>query len=288
MQSLRAFGILFTFLLVTLPGIPWQACALKFHLPRRKTFPHRYHKFLCKLFGIRVTVIGKPVQDRGVLMIGNHTSYFDILVLSSVAQVSFVAKSEVKNWPFFSTLARLQQTVFVERTRRSQTGEAREQIRKRVLQGDALVLFPEGTSSDGNCVLPFKSALMGAAEGIIGKDAGGNPIHVPVQPVSIAYVGLHGMPMGRENRPLFAWYGDMELVPHLIEAVKAGPIDVVVEFHEPLTVGQAGGRKQLAALTEAIVREGQTRALRGGMSAARRPSLPAEEDDAIEPAEAAA
>ncbi len=262
MQRLRAFGILLTFVLVTLPGIPWQATAVRFNLPRRKTFPHRYHKFLCKLFGIRVTVIGAPVQDRGVLMIGNHTSYFDILVLSSVAQVSFVAKSEVQTWPFFSTLARLQQTVFVERSRRSQTGEARDQIRDRVLAGDALILFPEGTSSDGNCVLPFKSALMGAAEATIGTDAQGNPIYVPVQPVSVAYVGLYGIPMGRENRPLFAWYGDMELVPHLIEAVKMGPIDVVVEFHPPLTVDQVGGRKKLAGATEAIVRAGQTRALR--------------------------
>lgn len=270
MQSLRAFGILLTFLLVTLPGIPWQASAVRFNLPRRRTFPHRYHKFLCKLFGIRVTVIGTPVQDKGVLMIGNHTSYFDILVLSSAAQVSFVAKSEVKTWPFFSTLARLQQTVFVERSRRSQTGEARDQIRDRVLQGDALVLFPEGTSSDGNCVLPFKSALMGAAEATIGTDAEGRPIHVPVQPVSVAYVGLYGMPMGRETRPLFAWYGDMDLVPHLIEAVKTGPIDVVVEFHEPLTIDQVGGRKKLAAVTEAIVREGQTRALRGGMKTGRQ------------------
>jgi 1-acyl-sn-glycerol-3-phosphate acyltransferase len=243
---------------------------VRFNLPRRRTFPHRYHKFLCKLFGIRVTVIGTPVQDKGVLMIGNHTSYFDILVLSSAAQVSFVAKSEVKTWPFFSTLARLQQTVFVERSRRSQTGEARDQIRDRVLQGDALVLFPEGTSSDGNCVLPFKSALMGAAEATIGTDAEGRPIHVPVQPVSVAYVGLYGMPMGRETRPLFAWYGDMDLVPHLIEAVKTGPIDVVVEFHEPLTIDQVGGRKKLAAVTEAIVREGQTRALRGGMKTARQ------------------
>jgi 1-acyl-sn-glycerol-3-phosphate acyltransferase len=269
MQRLRAFGILFTFVLVTLPGIPWQATALRFNLPRRKTFPHRYHKFLCKLFGIRVTVIGTPVQDKGVLMIGNHTSYFDILVLSSVAQVSFVAKSEVKTWPFFSTLARLQQTVFVERSRRSQTGEARDRIRDRVLQGDALVLFPEGTSSDGNCVLPFKSALMGAAEATIGTDARGAPVYVPVQPVSVAYVGLHGIPMGRENRPLFAWYGDMDLVPHLIEAVKTGPIDVVVEFHAPLTVDQVGGRKKLAPIVETIVRNGQARALRGGLHPAQ-------------------
>jgi 1-acyl-sn-glycerol-3-phosphate acyltransferase len=130
-------------------------------------------------------------------------------------------------------------------------------------EGDALVLFPEGTSSDGNRVLPFRTALMSAAECEVGKDAEGRPQHVPVQPVSISYVGLNGVPMGRENRPLFAWYGDMDLVPHLWEAVKTGPFDAVVEFHPPLTINVAGDRKALAAMTEAIVRAGQARALAG-------------------------
>jgi 1-acyl-sn-glycerol-3-phosphate acyltransferase len=100
-------------------------------------------------------------------------------------------------------------------------------------------------------VLPFKSALLGAAAG---EGA------VTVQPVSAAYTGIHGIPMGRENRPLFAWYGDMELVPHLWEALKAGPLDVVVEFHPPLAVAD---RKQLAQQAEMLVRGGHTRALAG-------------------------
>jgi 1-acyl-sn-glycerol-3-phosphate acyltransferase len=159
-------------------------------------------------------------------------------------------------------LARLQQTVFVERTRRHATGEARDKIRERLLAGDTLVLFPEGTSDDGNSVLNFKSALMGAVEARIGDGKGGERA-VRVQPVSTAYVGLHGLPMGRENRPLFAWYGDMELVPHLWEALKTGPIDVIVEFHQPMDVDQLGGRKALAARAEAIIRRGQARALAG-------------------------
>jgi 1-acyl-sn-glycerol-3-phosphate acyltransferase len=244
-------------------GIPWQGSALRFQLPRRKTFPHRFHRFLCRLFGIRVTVIGAPANGRGLLIVANHTSYFDILVLSSLAPVSFVARSDVEDWPLFGTLAKLQETVFVERTRRSKTGEVKDRIRERLLAGDTLVLFPEGTSSDGNCVLPFKSALMGAVEAEIGADPEGHTRHVPVQPVSVSYVGLHGLPMGRENRPLFAWYGDMELVPHLWEALKAGPIDVVVEFHPAMTVDSAGGRKALAQAAERIIREGQTRALAG-------------------------
>jgi 1-acyl-sn-glycerol-3-phosphate acyltransferase len=263
MQTLRAIAILTVFLTVTFLGIPWQASALRFGLKRRKTFPQRYHRFLCRLFGIRMRVIGTPVQGQGVLMVANHTSWLDILIFSAAARVSFVAKAEVASWPLFSTLARLQETVFVERTRRSQTAQARDQIRERLLAGDALVLFPEGTSNNGNKVLPFKSALMGAAEATVGVDGTGRPRHVQVQPVSTAYVGLHGMPMGRENRPLYAWYGDMELVPHLWESLRTGPIDVVIEFHPPISVDALGGRKELAVATEAIVRRGQARALAG-------------------------
>ncbi|HEV2562123.1 MAG TPA: lysophospholipid acyltransferase family protein [Rhizomicrobium sp.] len=263
MQSVRAAASLFIFLVASLLMIPWQMSALKFNLKRRKTFPNNFNKFLCWLFDIRVHVIGTPVQDRGVLMVANHSSWLDILAIAASARVSFVAKSEVKTWPFFSTMARLAETVFVERERRSKVGETRDELRERLRAGDAIMLFPEGTSSDGNRVLPFKSALMGAAEIELGADAGGYARHVPVQPVSVTHIAVHGIPMGRENRPLFAWYGDMDLAPHLWEALTTGPVDIVIEFHPPLTVDSAGGRKALAAKTEAIVRRGVIRALAG-------------------------
>ncbi|HEY2886643.1 MAG TPA: lysophospholipid acyltransferase family protein [Rhizomicrobium sp.] len=262
MQTLRAWAIVIVFLTVTLIGIPYQSLALRFGWKRRKTFPHAYHRFMARLFGVRIKTIGKPLTGEGVLIVANHTSWLDIIVFSAVGHVSFVAKAEVATWPLFSTLAKLQETVFVERTRRHATGEARDLIRERLLSGDTLVLFPEGTSNDGNMVLNFKSALMGAAEARVADGKGGERA-VRVQPVSTAYVSLHGMPMGRENRPLYAWYGDMELVPHLWEALKTGPIDVIVEFHAPMDVDQLGGRKALAARAEAIVRRGQWRALAG-------------------------
>ncbi|HEY2034386.1 MAG TPA: lysophospholipid acyltransferase family protein [Rhizomicrobium sp.] len=274
MGSLRAACILGTFLLSSLVVIPYQTFALRFKMLGYKDIPERYQRFLSRLFGIRVTIIGKPVQDRGVLMVSNHTSYLDILALGGIARVSFVAKSEVATWPLFGTFARLQRTVFVERERRSKTGESRDQIRERLLEGDALVLFPEGTSNDGNRVLPFKSALMGAAESQVGTDAQGKPVYVPVQPVSITYVGLHGIPMGRENRPLFAWYGDMELIDHLWEGLKTGPVDVVIQFHEPLMVDQVGGRKNLARIVEEKIRQGQALALAG--LAGRQTAVPAQ------------
>jgi 1-acyl-sn-glycerol-3-phosphate acyltransferase len=263
MASLRAFTLIAIFVLLTCLLMPWQAFSLRFQLRNRKSFPQRYHRFLCRLFGIKIRLIGTPVTGEGLLIVANHTSYFDILIFSAVARVSFVAKAEVATWPFFSTLAKLQETVFVERTRRAQTREARDQIRERLLKGDTLVLFPEGTSNDGNKVLAFKSALMGAVEAAVGEDAQGHVRHVRVQPVSTAYVGLYGMPMGRENRPLYAWYGDMELVPHLWEAVKTGPFEVVVEFHQPMSVDTVGSRKALAAAAETVIRRGQARALAG-------------------------
>jgi 1-acyl-sn-glycerol-3-phosphate acyltransferase len=273
MGSLRAACILGTFLLSALVVIPYQSFAMRFKTLGYKSIPQRYQRFLSRVFGIRVTIIGKPVQDRGVLMVSNHTSYLDIVALGGIARVSFVAKSEVAKWPLFGTFARLQRTVFVERERRSQTGVSRDQIRDRLLEGDALVLFPEGTSNDGNRVLPFKSALMGAAESQIGTAASGEPVYVPVQPVSISYVGVHGIPMGRENRPLYAWYGDMELVDHLWEGLKTGPVDVLIEFHEPITVDMVGGRKNLARIVEEKIRHGQAMGLAG--LAGRKAAIPA-------------
>ena len=263
MPRLRAFALAVAFVVLTLASVPVQYLSLRFHLKLRRTYPHGYHRLLCRMFGIRITVLGKPVQDRGVLMVANHTGYFDILIMSATVPVSFVAKQEVRSWPLFGLMARLQESIFVNRERRSGAGQARDVIRDRLQAGDALVLFPEGTSTDGNRVIAFKSSLMGAAECEVGSDAAGHVRHVPVQPVSITYTAVHGIPMGRENRPLFAWYGDMDLLAHVWEALKTGPLDVVVEFHPPLTIDSLGDRKQLARKAEAIIRRGQAEALAG-------------------------
>ncbi|HEY2837342.1 MAG TPA: lysophospholipid acyltransferase family protein [Rhizomicrobium sp.] len=254
MPTLRAAFILAAFLAITLILIPFQWLLLTLRLPARRTFPHRYHRLVAQLFGIRVRVVGTPPRG-ATLILANHSSWLDIVTFSSVIPLSFIAKSEVGTWPFFGTLARLQRTVFVTRARRSETGQARDAIAERLKEGDVLVLFPEGTSSDGNVVLPFKSALLSAAAVVLPDGRS-----VPVQPVSSAYVAREGIPMGRENRPFYAWYGDMELVPHLWEALKSGPLDVVMQFHEPLP---ALDRKELAGLAWETVRKGHAQALAG-------------------------
>lgn len=277
MQTLRGIGIAIGFLFLTGLFVPAQWLALRFKSPLADRFPVIFARGLCGLIGIRVETFGRPCREKGVLLACNHTSYLDMPVLAAVIPVSFVAKSEVGKWPYFGTLSRLVRTVFVERERRSKAGEQRDAIRDRLEAGGTIVLFPEGTSNDGNRVLQFKSSLLGSANAMV-TDASGQPRRVLVQPVSMAYTRLHGMPMGREFRPFFAWYGDMDLVPHLWQAFCLGPIDVTVHYHPPLTVDQFPSRKELTAECERLVAAGVTHALSGRPGAVG----PAYEDEPIE------
>src|SRR5689334_6922181 len=182
----------------------------KLGLPGWGFIASNYYRVLCALLRIRVRVNSMPAHDRAVLYVSNHISWADILVIGSVAPVAFVAKREVASWPLVGITAKLQRTVFVDRTRRHQSGEAVAAIVRRLKDGLSAVLFAEGTSSDGNRVLALRSALLGAVE-----EASAHACNILIQPMSITYTGLHGIPMGRQHRPLVAWYGDLDFLPHI-------------------------------------------------------------------------
>lgn len=262
MGSLRAAWIVGGMTVLTAPLMPFQVAFRRVSNRAAELLPHYYHRCVCRLLGIRINIKGDPIRAGGCLIAANHSSWLDIPVLSACAPVSFVAKSEVNEWGIFGVLARLQRTMFVDRTRRSATATFRDAMQRRLARGDHLVLFPEGTSNDGNRVLPFKSALMGAADCDV-TVAGARETKVRVQPVSIAYCALHAIPMGRAHRPFFAWYGDMELLPHLWNALCRGPLDIVVHFHEPVTIAEFANRKELTRHCEYMVAEGVVSALRG-------------------------
>ncbi len=141
----------------------------KFNLPGWRVIATLYSRALCRLLRIRIRVVGAPVRDRAVLFVSNHLSWADILVIGALGPVAFVAKREVADWPLVGVAARLQRTVFVDRARRHQTGEAIGAIVKRLMDGVSVVLFAEGTSSDGNRVLPFRSALIGAVDEAVAR-----------------------------------------------------------------------------------------------------------------------
>jgi lyso-ornithine lipid O-acyltransferase len=240
----------------TLSLMPVQGLGLVLHRRWSRTLPAYYHRWCCRILGFHVRTIGAPTSRRPALFASNHVSYTDIAVLGSLIVGSFVAKAEVAGWPLFGWLAKLQRTVFVDRRVRS-TAVQRDAMTARLAAGDALILFPEGTSSDGNHVLPFKSALFGAAETMQQIEP------VVVQPVSIAYTRLDGIPLGRLLRPYFAWYGTTELAPHLWSMIGLGKVEVVVEFHPATSFVDCGSRKALAGYCHARVAGGMAAALAG-------------------------
>lgn len=248
---------------LTLALMPVQLLAVSLGARLRKRLPRWYHRRCCRILGIRIERHGRPSRRHPTLYVSNHISYLDIEVLGALLRASFVAKAEVATWPFFSWLAKLQETVFVERRAR-RAAEHRDEMSRRLEAGDDLILFPEGTSGDGNAVLPFKSALFSVAE----RRPHGEPL--TVQPVSVSYTRLDGLPLGRYLRPFFAWYGDMELGSHLWHAISLGRVTVVVEFHEPVTIEQFGSRKALSDYCYGVVSRGVAAALAGQV----QPALP--------------
>ncbi len=267
MGALRGGAILAGFFGLTVPLMPVQAVLLRVSPRLARRFPHWYHRRVCRLLGLRIEVDGEVARDRPVLLVANHTSWLDIPVLSAVAPVSFVAKKEIGGWPFVSSLARLQRSVFVDRARRAAVGEAAGEILSRLAQGDTVVLFAEGTSSDGNRVLPFMTSLFAAAKP--SQKSGGQAPDAIVQTLSLVYTRLHGIPLGRADRPLVGWYGDMEMRSHAWRLLKAGPLDVHIRIGPPVPLASFADRKDLARQSEAEVREHVVRILR-----ARSPQEP--------------
>ncbi len=251
--ALRLIAYLsWTFLL-----LPVQALAVALKSPLCHRIPRFYHTVCARIIGLDLVVRGERATDPAVLFVCNHSSYLDITVLGALIQGSFIAKTEVAKWPFFGTLAKLQRTVFVERKIRSDAGRQRDDLKARLEAGDSLILFPEGTSSDGNRTLPFKTALFAVAS----TRVAGRPI--TVQPVSVTATRLDSFPMGFAFRPFYAWYGDMDLLPHLWQAFCAGCITIEVEFHVPVTLDGFTSRKALAEHCWRTVADGVSRAVAG-------------------------
>ena len=238
----------------------------KLSLPGWGFISCNYYRVLARLLRLRVRVAGHPVRDRPVLFVSNHVSWLDIVAIGSIQPVAFVAKSEVRKWPLVGITAAMQRTVFVDRQRRHQTGDAVAQMVERLAGGTPVVLFAEGTSSDGNRVLPFRSALLGAVE--MAAKHGGVP-GLTIQPMAIAYTATQGIPMGRQKRPLAAWYGDLDFMPHIRSLIARTALDAVVSFGKPIPADSGLTRKAMTQALEQATRRMVAETLRG------RPLAPA-------------
>ena len=236
---------LFLYGLTTIIILPFQLLALSTCLPLRISIPVLHHKLITKIIGLKIDRVGDISRDKKVLFVSNHLSYLDIIILGSLIPGRFIAKSEVANWPIFGFLSKITRTIFIRRDRKASHDQVRL-IKEQLDRCEKLILFPEGTSSDGRRVLPFKSPLFDAA-------IFANAI---VQPITIRYTHLNGIPVGYSSRSLFGWYGDMDLRPHLWNALSLGIFTIEVVFHESIRADQFSNRKKLAVYCQKIVAKG--------------------------------
>lgn len=238
--------------LVFLAFGPLQYACWKLNLPPRRWLPMMFHRLVARSIGLKVTVAGSIARDRPMIILANHVSWLDIVAIGSLTPLSFIAKAEVESWPLFGLMAKLQRSIFVDRTRRVHTSRTNAEIAGRLEEGDPIVLFAESTTSDGNRILPFRSALVGAAREAILSDSPTR--HVCLQPLALAYNRADGLPTGRMGRARIGWYGDMELAPHLAGILRGGPLDVTVSFGEPIAFDEGADRKALTRQAEEQVR----------------------------------
>lgn len=230
------FACLIQTVLLTLPG------------REKARFAAFFWASISRIIGLSVRVIGRPLPHGGrpIIYVCNHSSWLDIPAVGGVLQACFVAKDDVAGWPIISTVARLGRTIFVSRSR---TGTVRERddMQARLAAGDDLILFPEGTSSDGARVLPFRSAFFAAAYGEA------KPL---IQPVSIVFDRLAGLPVSHASRAVFAWYGDMTLAPHYWQVAQWHGKRATLLFHPPLDPADFADRKALTQAAWQAVADG--------------------------------
>ena len=197
-----------------------------------------------RLFGIRFRVKGQRTRQRPALLVSNHVSYLDIPLFGAVSNATFISRADVADWPLFGFLAKISDTTFIERIP-SKVRHHREQLVERLEKGQTLMLFAEGSTSNGADVLPFKSALFSVADTIQ------DDIPLAIQPVTIAYTRMRdGAPLDGVLRALYGWYGDMELIPHIKTALGIKGAEVEITFHDPVNVDEFSDRKELAAFCQ--------------------------------------
>jgi len=246
----RTLFFIFVFLPVLIVGIPIQFVITRLGL-FSNVLTMLFHRVGCIFLGLRVHAIGKPLDGHPTLLLSNHISWTDIIAIGSVADVTFVAKTGVRNTFFVGFMASLQRTLYVDYNRKQDAKRTSAEMGRRLASNGAVLLFAEGHRDLGTHVQPFRSALVGAAQQAMEM---GGARDVMIQPVTIAYTHLQGLPVSRNERSGISGMnarGFREVVGNLLTS---GVKDVTIAFGTPIPMTAATDRKVVTKQAETQVR----------------------------------
>jgi len=235
LRSCGIVGMTILYFPIVLPC--WQIAALH---TLRDWLVSTYWANFCRIAGIRVKVLGKIEKQRPLMLISNHCSYCDVFVLGSIAPMRFTPKSQVENWPIIGLLCKMSGCIFIDR-RRKKTEEQLTKVEHELSGGTPISIFPEGTTNQGDSLLTFRSPMFSLAENTY------NGKNLTIQPATVAYRRMNGLPLTTRFMPWVAWYGDMDFFPHFWNLLQVKSLEVVVQFHPAYAVTPGQDRKKLAA-----------------------------------------
>ena len=215
--------------------------------PASLMLPGLFHRMMCRVLGLHLEVHGQCAARSQVLYIGNHLSYLDVPLLGGRLPACFIAKDDIRAWPVFGALSRLQQTVFIPRDAR-RAADAAALLQQALASGHHLILFPEGTTSNGAAVLPFKSSLFAV---LLDPSMG----QVALQPMTLELLSVDGRAITDDaQRDCYAYHGDMHLKPHLLGFMRLSGARLRLQLHACLPpTGPGTSRKILATMARESV-----------------------------------
>ncbi|EIJ43382.1 1-acyl-sn-glycerol-3-phosphate acyltransferase [Beggiatoa alba B18LD] len=252
-SALRASFRILLFLIWSLSLASLQVILLLFKFKDKLWLPMIFHRGCCRILGLNIKVSGETTPNKTLLFIANHVSYLDIIILGGVLRGSFVAKAEVANWFLLGGLAKLQDTLFIERV--SLQVKNHLSLMENALNTQRnLILFPEGTSGNGSHVLPFKSALFRVVE-TEGENA---PL---VHPITVAYTHCNGIEMNQALRDYYAWYDDTPLTTHFFRVAGLRSATIQIIIHPAIKGSDFASRKALAEHCQTQVATGLAQVL---------------------------
>lgn len=248
---LRILFVIFVIVPFLIVAVPLQFLISRLNLPGWNVLPRIFHILGARFLGLTVKLIGEPETGKPTLVVSNHISWTDIVAIGSVADVTFVAKEELGHWPVIGFLSSLQKTIYVDADRRAAVKQAPGEMARRMADGGAVCLFAEGKSDIGTHVMPFRSGLIVSAQQAMIE--AGAP-YVSIQPVTIAYTKLQGLPVTRTERSLIAWIRAKSVAENIWDILNSGTREVTIAFGQPVPLAEGSNRKAITQRVEEEVR----------------------------------
>lgn len=256
MSIIRLIYILFLLIIFIIISIPLQTIFNLIGFKLRRAYPLFFYKIIKLITGIKIDYEKSKFDKKkeGTLFVANHVSWFDIICLGNLLNARFIAKKEVSQMGVFGFLARLSNTFFIDNSDKSKIIEYNTLIKDKLAKGENFIIFPEGTTSDGNGVKNFKSSML--------ECAFDNDHTIYIQPISICYSKKNNLPMGLYLRRYIAWVGDTSMVAAMVNFLGSGPITVDLVFHGILDNKNFNNRKDLTLLCENLILNGLNQKLK--------------------------